>query len=60
MRKSETDFERLFFTTKFNKMEGAKALLISVLTVAAGVAVYDMLLKPILNKAKTAMPSAGK
>lgn len=41
-------------------MEGAKALLISVLTVAAGVAVYDMLLKPMLNKAKTAMPSATK
>lgn len=49
-----------FSQQKFKKMEGAKALLVSVLTVAAGVAVYDMLLKPMLNKAKTAMPSAGK
>jgi hypothetical protein len=47
-----------FSQQKLNKMEGAKSLLISVLTVAAGVAVYDMLLKPLLNKAKTAMPSA--
>ncbi len=39
-------------------MEGAKALLIQVLIVAAGVAAYDMLLKPMINKAKTVLPSA--
>ena len=38
-------------------MEGAKKLLISILTIAAGVAAYDLVLKPLINKAKTAVPA---
>jgi predicted small secreted protein len=39
-------------------MEKAKHLLGQILIVAAGVATWEYLMKPILNKAKTAMPMA--
>lgn len=38
-------------------MEGAKKILVSILTIAAGVAAYDLIFKPMINKAKTALPS---
>jgi len=38
-------------------MEGAKKILGSILVIAAGVAVYDLVFKPMINKAKTALPT---
>lgn len=38
-------------------MEGAKKFLVMALTVSAGVALYDLVFKPIINKAKTSLPS---
>jgi len=40
-------------------MEGVKKFFVLALTVSAGVAMYDLLFKPMINKAKTVMPTTA-
>lgn len=39
-------------------MQQAKTFLLQVLVVAAGVAAYDLVIKPMINKSKTITPAA--
>lgn len=48
--------KKLFIIKKTFKMEHLKKFLGAALVFTAGFAIYDLLVKPLANKAKTAMP----